>query len=65
MQLTLKHAEVMPHFTSHAHELPHVMLPHELLPVQFTEQAPAPHWMPRHEKLPVHSMLHDCPAVQL
>jgi len=56
--------DVPVHVTSHAHELLHATLRHELGPEQLTSHGPRPHWTLRHALLPEHVMLHDNPPVQ-
>jgi hypothetical protein len=52
------------HVTSHAHELSHATLRHELAPLQLTSHGPMPHWMLRHEPVPEQVRLHDSAAWQ-
>ena len=54
---TLKQLALSPHVTSHAHDEPHEMPEHELLPVQRTSHGPGPQATLRHAKLPLHSTL--------
>ena len=55
----------IPHFTSHAHEVPQATVSQELAAEQFKVQAPGPHVTPRHELRPLHWMAHEAALSQL
>jgi hypothetical protein len=52
------HDWVPMHFTSHAHDAPHVTVLHDIVPVHSTSQALVPHCTFWHAFLPEHSTVH-------
>jgi hypothetical protein len=52
------------HATSHAQELLHAIVRHELAPEQLMSHGPRPHCTLRHELVPEHVRLQESAAVQ-